>query len=65
MLICEELEVPCWDSQVVLVVKNLPANAGDIRNTGSTPRLERYPGGGNDTPLQYSFLENLIERGAW
>ena len=46
------------NSQVVLVVKNLPANAGDLRDTGSIPRLERSPGGGHGNPLQYSCLEN-------
>ena len=54
-----------WVSQVVLVVKNLPANAGDIRDVVSTPGLGRYPGGGNGNPLQYSRLENPMDRGAW
>ena len=45
-------------SQVVLVVKNLPANAGDIRDVGLIPGLGRSPGGGYGTPLQYSCLEN-------
>ena len=54
-----------WASQVVLVVKNLPANAGDIRDVVSTPGLGRYPGGGNGNPLQYSHLENPMDRGAW
>ena len=48
-----------------VVVKNPPANAGDAGNTGSTPGLERSPGGGNGTPLQYSCLGNPIDRGAW
>ena len=39
-------------------VFNLPANAGDIRGTGSVPVLGRSPGGGHGNPLQYSFLEN-------
>ena len=43
---------------MVLVVKNLPANAGDIRDTGSIPGLGRCPGGGHDNPFQYSCLEN-------
>ena len=47
------------------VVKNLPANAGDIRDMGLIPVLGRSPGGGNGNPLQYSCLENPIERGAW
>ena len=45
-------------SWVVLVVKNPPANAGDIRNISSNPELGRSPGGGHDNPLQYSYLEN-------
>ena len=44
------------------VVKNLPANAGD---TILIPVLGRSPGGGNDNPLQYSCLENSMDRGAW
>ena len=54
-----------WASQVVLVVKNPPANAGDVKDTGSTPRLGRSPGGGHGNPLQYSCRENLMDRGAW
>ena len=46
------------------MVKNLPANAGDVGDTGSIPVLERYPGEGNGYPLQYSCLENPIDRGA-
>ena len=45
-------------SQVALVVKNPPANAGDIRDAGSIPGSGRSPGGGHDNPLQYSGLEN-------
>ena len=52
-------------AQVALVVKNPPANAGDIRGEGSTPGSERSPGGGHDNPLQYSCLENPTGRGAW
>ena len=52
-------------SQVALVVKNLPANAGDIEDAGSIPGLGRLPGGGHGYPLQYSGLENLLDRGAW
>ena len=50
--------------QVVLVVKNLPANAGDIRDTGSIPGSEDSPGGGHGNPLQHSCLENPVDRGA-
>ena len=52
-------------SQVVLVVKNPPANAGDLRDAGSIPGSGRCPGGGNGNPLQYSCLENPMDRGAW
>ena len=52
-------------SQMVLVVNNLLANAGDTRDTGSIPRLGRSPGEGNGNPLQYSCLGNPIDRGAW
>ena len=52
-------------SQVALVVKNPPANAGDVRNAGSIPGSGRSPGGGHVNPLQYSCLENPMDRGAW
>ena len=60
-------------SQVALVVKNPPANARDVRDAGLIPRLGRSsipgsvrsPGGGHGNPLQYSCLENPIDRGAW
>ena len=47
------------------VVKNPPANAGGARDMGSIPRLGRSPGEGNGNPLQYSCLENSMDRGAW
>ena len=47
------------------VVKNLPANAGNKRDMGLIPGLERSPGEGNGNPLQYSSLENPMDRGAW
>jgi len=50
---------------VALVVKNPPTNAGDVRDAGSIPDLRRYPGGGLGNPLQFSCLENPMERGAW
>ena len=49
-------------SQVELVVKNLPANIGDLRDVGSITGLERFPGGGHGNPLQYSCLENPMDR---
>ena len=52
-------------SQVVLVVKNLLASAGHIRDVGSIPGLGRSHGGGHGNPLQYSCLENPIHRGVW
>ena len=52
-------------SQVALVVKNLPANAGDARDMRATPGLRRPPQGGNGNPLQYSCLENPMDRRAW
>ena len=51
--------------QVALVVKNPPANAGDVRDVGSTPGSGRSPGEGYDNPLQYSYLEKPKERGTW
>ena len=54
-----------WASQVALVVKNPPANAGDIRDAGSIPGLGRSPEGGHGHPLQYSCLENPMDGGAW
>ena len=50
---------------MVLVVKNLPANVGDVRGVGSTPGLGSLPGEGHGNPLQYSCLENPMDRGAW
>ena len=48
-----------------LVVKNPPANAGDVRDAGSILGSGRSPGGGHGHPLQYSCLENPMDRGAW
>ena len=47
------------------MVKNPPANAGDIRDTGLIPGLGRSPGGGYGDPVRYSCLENPMDRGAW
>ena len=54
-----------WASQVVPVVKNPPASAGDERDAGLTPGSARSPGVGNGNPLQYPCLENPMDRGAW
>ena len=51
--------------QVVQVVKNLPANAGDLRDAGLTPGLVRSPGGQHGNPVQYYCLEKPMDRGAW
>ena len=52
-----------WASQAALVVKNLSANVGDIRDMSSIPGLGRSPGGGHSNPLQYFCLENPMDRG--
>ena len=52
-------------SHMVLVPKNLPANAGDIRDAELIPGLGRSPGGGYGNPLQYSCLENPMDDRAW
>ena len=50
---------------MALVLKNLPASAGNVRDVGSIPRSARFPGGGHGNPVQYSCLENPMDRGAW
>ena len=50
---------------MALVVKNPPAHSGDITDPGLIPGLGRSPGGGHGNPLQYSCLENPMDRGAW
>ena len=52
-----------WASQMVLVEKKLPLR--DLRDRGLIPGSGRSPGGGNGSPLQYSCLENPMDRGAW
>ena len=54
-----------WASRMALVVKNPPANAGNIRDSGSIPGSGRSPGGRHGNPLQYSCLENPMYRRAW
>ena len=62
----EELQyLACMSSQVALVVKNLLANTGDLRDAGSIPGSGRSPGEGHGNPPQYSCLENPMDRGAW
>ena len=66
-----ELRHGMWKAKIVLgfpggsVVKNPPANAGDVRDTGSIPESGKSPGGGHGNSLQYSCLENPMDRGAW
>ena len=62
IMVCSDLN---QSSQVVLMVKNLPANAGDTRDACSIPRLGRFPGEGHGNPHQYSCLDNPMDRGAW
>ena len=59
----EELGEPDWASQVVLVVKKLPASAGNVRDASLIPGLGRSPGGGHGNPLQYPCQENPMDRG--
>ena len=54
-----------WAFQLALVVKNSPANAGNVRDAGLIPGSGKSPGGGYRNPLQYSCLENPMDRGAW
>ena len=54
-----------WASRAAREVKKPAANAGDVREAGSLPVSERSPGGGDGNPLQYSCLENPMEREAW
>ena len=70
MAILDPTHWPLWPScfrasQVVLVVKNPPANAGDVRDTSSIPGLGRSPRGGQGHPLQYPCLEDPMDRGTW
>ena len=57
--------VQLYASQVALVIKNPPANAGDRRDMSSIPGSGRSPEEGHSNPLQYSCLENPMDRGAW
>ena len=57
--------MPKWGFPGGSVVKNLPANIGDTGDTGSIPETGRSPGAGNGNPLQYSCLENPVDRGGW
>ena len=63
-MICSGPHITIGASQVALVVKNLPDNTGDIRDAGLIPGLVRALGGGHGNPVQYSCLENSMDRGA-
>ena len=65
VIIMPQCKLPNWASQVVLLVKNPPAKAGDVRDMGSIPGSRRFPGVGNGDQLQYSCLENPMDRKAW
>ena len=54
-----------WAYQVAPVAKNPHASAGDVRDSGSVPGFRRSPGGGHGNPLQFSWLENPMDGGAW
>ena len=58
-------KVTGWTSQGVLMVNNPPTKAGDLTDIDSIPGSGRSPGGGHSNPLQYSCLENPMDRGAW
>ena len=60
-----ELRVYVNEELISLSGKALPANTGDARDVGLITGSGRFPGGGNGTPVQYSCLENLMDRGAW
>ena len=62
---CFSLDPTSGASQVALVVKNLPANAGDAREVGLIPGSGRCPGGRNGNPLPYSCLKSPLDKGAW
>ena len=65
ILVCCSAVHVCWASHLALIVKNLLANAGDVRDVSSIPGLGRSPGGGHSNSLQYSCLENPMVRGVW
>ena len=64
-MLWETLPYPMGASQVAIVVKNPPANAGDAGDSGSIPGSVRSPGGEHGNPLQHSCLENSMDREAW
>ena len=65
MEVCNIVKDMAWGFPGGTVVKNLPDNAGDLRDTASTPGLERSAGVGNGNPLQYSCLKSSKDRISW
>ena len=65
IILKNELKIDQRASQVALVVTNLPANAGEVRDSSLIPRSGRSPGGEHRNPPQFSCLENPMDRGAW
>ena len=61
----DEIFPGLWTFLVAQMVKNPPANAGDTKDTDLVPGLGRSPGEGNSSPVQYSCLENPMDRGDW
>ena len=60
------LRILQWENMhVEILVKNLAASVGDLRDAGSVPGLGRSSGGGHGNPFQYSCLQNPMDRGAW
>ena len=59
------IKVADWASRVMLMIKNPPANAGEVRDMDSAPGLKKSPGGQCGNPIQCSCMENPMERGAW
>ena len=65
ILVVKKRAVLPWERASQVALKNSPANAGDTRGVGSIPGLGRSPGGGHGNPLQYSCLQNPMDRRAW
>ena len=63
--ICSGLLTSYWAPKVSLLLKDPPADAGDVRGLGCIPGLQSSPGAGHGNPPQYSCLENPMHRGAW
>ena len=64
-IVGQNLRTKSRGSQISLQIKNLPMDAGDSRDEGLIPGSRRSPGEGNGNLLQYSWLQNSMDRGAW